>query len=180
MVRWLLKSLTLLLAVGLVLAGLILVGNLAREHLRPRERYTLPFGDIDCLPPPGQSRAEFLDEVQYFASAPAALRLLDEDLPARLAEWFGRHPWVEKVEGVAIAAPRGVRVKLLYRTPVLSVRWAGSVHAVDAHGIRLPARAPTEGLPVYSGHAAGPAGPAGTPWGDVAVEEAARRLAKRS
>ena len=102
MVRWMLKSLALLLVVGLVLAGLIVVGNLARDHLRPRDRYTFAFADIDCVPPPGQSRTEFLDAVQYYASAPKTLRLLDEDLPERLAKGFGRHPWVEKVESVEI------------------------------------------------------------------------------
>jgi len=174
MIRWILKSLALLLAVGLVLAGLIVVGNLAKEDVRERDRYTLEFADIDCVPPPGQSRAEFLEQVQYVASLPATLRLLDDDLPKRLAECFARHPWVEKVENVEIARPRSVRVKLVYRTPVLAVRWAGDVRAADARGILLPASAPTEGLPVFPGDAAQPAGPAGSRWGDAAVEAAAR------
>jgi len=174
MMPWMLKSLALLLAVGLVLAGLIVLGNLALEHLRPRDRYNLAFADIECVPPPGQTRAEFLEQVQYYVSAPGSLALLDECLPKRLAEWFGRHPWVEKVEAVEITPPRSVRVKLVFRTAVLVVRWAGGMRAVDAHGIQLPRSAPTEGLPVFPGFAAKPAGPEGTPWGDDAVAAAAR------
>jgi hypothetical protein len=174
MVTWTVKSLTLVLGVGLVLAGVILLGRLALAHLRPLDRYAVAFADIDCVPPPGQSRSEFLDEVQYLGSMPARLRLLDEDLCPRLAECFGRHPWVEKMDHVEITPPGAVRVRLVYRTPVLAVRSGGVVRAVDARGVLLPRSAPTEGLPVFPGSPQPPAGPAGTPWGDPAVEAAAR------
>jgi hypothetical protein len=45
--------------------------------------------------------------------------------------------------------------------------------AVDAHGILLPASAPTEGLRRFPGTAPPPAGLAGKPWGDPAVMAAA-------
>jgi hypothetical protein len=174
MLQWIVKSLALFLAVGLVLGGLIWVGKLALGELRDHNRYTLDFADIDCPSPPGQSRAEFLDEVQYLASLPARLRLLEEDLPRRLAVCFASHPWVEKVERVEIAPPKHVRVKLSFRTPSLAVPQAEGTRVVDRHGILLPKGAPADGLPIFPGFAAPPAGPVGTRWGDAAVEAAAR------
>ena len=71
---------------------------------------------------------------------------------------------------VAIEA---ARIALTYRTPVLAVPVAGAVRAVDRHGVLLPKSARTEGLPVFKEKAAPPTGPAGTRWGDEAVERAA-------
>jgi hypothetical protein len=176
--RWLLVWFAPALGVGLLVAGVFLLGKIARDHLRGLDRYTIAFAEIDCTPPAGQTRADFLDEVQYLTDLPDQLRLLDDDLPARLAEAFARHPWVEKVERVEIIPPRQVRVRLSYRTPVLAVKVAGQTRAVDVHGILLPATAVTRGLPVFPGQAPPPAGPAGTRWGDAAVEAAARAALK--
>jgi hypothetical protein len=172
--QWMVKSLALILGVGLVLGGLIWVGKLALGELRDHDRYTITLTEIECPAPPGQTRADFLDEVQYLSSLPARLRLLDEDLPRRLALCLASHPWVERVERVEIAPPRQVRVKLSFRTPVLAVPVEGGTRVVDRHGILLPKGAPTEGLPVFPGKAAPPAGHVGTPWGDSSVEAAAR------
>jgi hypothetical protein len=182
MTGWVPKLVALVVVVTLILGSIIVVHNLALDDLRARERYTITFADIDCTPPYGQDRAEFLDEVRYYASAPNYVRLLDADLAERLAGYFGRHPWVEKVE-VEITQPRTIRVKPVYRTPVLAVAWQdvkhrpGGVRAVDGHGILLPKNAPTAGLAMYPGYAAPPSGPEGTPWGDVAVEAAAHKAA---
>jgi hypothetical protein len=176
------KLVALVVVVVLILGSVIVVHNLAVDDLRSRDRYTIAFAEIDCTPPDGQDRAEFLDEVRYYASAPNSVRLLDADLAERLAGYFGRHPWVEKVE-VEITPPRTIRVKLVYRTPALAVPWQdakhrpGGVRAVDGRGILLPKNAATAGLPMYPGYAPAPAGPEGTPWGDVAVEAAAHRAA---
>jgi hypothetical protein len=177
--RWagglVLKFAALLLGLGLFVAGLIVLGEYAQEQLRDRDRYTLPFADIECLPaPPYQPRRDFLDEVQYLARLPARLRLLDADLPQRLAEGFAQHPWVRKVEQVEVTAKQ-VRVRLSYRRPALAVRRGERVRVVDAEGVLLPKEAPAEGLPVFAGEAARPAGPAGTRWGDADVEDAARK-----
>jgi len=59
----------------------------------------------------------------------------------------------------------------------LAVSFDGQMRAVDANGILLPATASTDGLPVYSGKAPPPAGPAGTRWGDKTVESSARAAA---
>jgi hypothetical protein len=174
------KVAALLLGLGLFVAGLIVLGEYAQEQLRDRDRYTLPFADIECLPaPPYQARRDFLDEVQYLARLPARLRLLDADLPQQLAEGFTQHPWVRKVEQVEVAAKQ-VRVRLCYRRPALAVRCGERVRVVDEEGVLLPKEAPAEGLPVFADKAPPPAGPAGTRWGDARVEEAARKAGQSS
>jgi hypothetical protein len=171
--KWIRQAAILVLGGGLVLLGLVAMSQSFRAHLRGLDRYTLAFEDIDCTPPPNLERSAFLSEVQYLANMPSRLRLLDDDLGPRLMAAFARHPWVERVERVELRS-QGVQVWLVYRTPVLAVQLEGETRVVDRHGILLPASASTEGLPVFHGHARAPAGPAGTPWGDSAVEQAAR------
>jgi hypothetical protein len=175
MLRWGLKTLLLVLAVGLALGGIVLGGRLALDSLREEERYTLPLAAVECDPPPGLSRADFLDEVEYYGTLPRRLHLLDEGLPARLAEGFAKHPWVAKVEKVEVLPPSEVRVQLAYRVPALVVKSEAGTRVVDGGGVLLPRSAPCEGLPVFDGKASRPAGPAGTRWGDPAVEAAARK-----
>jgi hypothetical protein len=160
-----------LLGAAAVLVGVAALGRWAREALR--QEYTLPFAAIQCKPPPGPEQANLLAEVQYLAAMSDQVRLLDEDLAERLCEAFARHPWVETVEEVKVG-PRRITVQLRYRRPVLAVPVKGQLRAVDGSGILLPETANTHGLPVYSGNASLPAGPAGTPWGDALVEGMAR------
>jgi hypothetical protein len=166
-----------LFGVAMVLATLVALGQRARDHLRSDERYQLPFTAIDCGPPPGLDRLEFLAEVQYLANFPDKLSLLEDNLNEQLANAFAQHPWVEQVDEVKLGT-RSVEVRLRYRIPVLAVKVECRLRAVDAHGILLPAAANTAGLPVFSGTAAPPAGPAGTPWGDEQVQAAARAAAR--
>src|SRR5262245_3244017 len=134
----LVRAVVALLAAGLLLAAIGLIGRLTREELRPHERYSVPFEDIQCQPPATLSRTTFLDEVRYLTDLPAHVSLLDERLPRRLADAFACHPWVEKVERVEVS-PRGpVHVHLSFRTPVLAVPVAGQVRAVDRNGLLLP------------------------------------------
>jgi hypothetical protein len=197
--KWLVAWLTPLCGVALVLLGLAAVGKLARDHLRNRDRYSLHFADIDCTPPPGMSREDFLDEVRYLSGMAEPLRLLDADVTARLADAFARHPWVERVERVEIVPPGKVQVRLTHRTPVLAVLLPRTANApddgyariesrsvmgrnalaagrvVDGQGILLPTRTPiARELPVLYRCKTPPAGRAGTPWGDPMVEAAAR------
>jgi hypothetical protein len=168
------KVAALLLGVGLFVAGMIGLGEYAQEQLRDRDRYTLPFSAIECLPaPPYQPRPDFLDEVQYLARLPNRLRLLEPDLAKQLAEGFAQHPWVRRVEQVEVTSKR-LCVRLVYRRPALAVRRGERVRVVDGEGILLPKDALADGLPVFQGSAPRPAGPAGTRWGDAAVEKAAR------
>ena len=55
----------------LLLGGVLALGQWSWQRLRGRERYTLPFTAIDCIPPAHLSRTDFLDEVRYLAGAPA-------------------------------------------------------------------------------------------------------------
>jgi hypothetical protein len=105
-----------LLGGALVLFALVSVGQATREGIA--DRVIIPFAAIRCEPPPGQERAEFLDEVQYLASFPDQLPLLEDRLAGRLAEAFRRHPQVEKVERVEILPTRQVVAKMSYRAPV--------------------------------------------------------------
>jgi hypothetical protein len=171
--KWLVQGVALLLVVAVVLGGVAGLGRLASQHLRQQQQYTLSFADISCAPPPGLSRTDFLDEVQYFSGLPDQLVLLEPDLAERLAAGFGKHPWVAKVERVEVVPPDQVRVRPAYRRGVLAVPSGGRTRVVDAHGVLLPRTASVEGLPIYTGHALPPAGPAGARWGDPAVEAAA-------
>ena len=157
---------------------MIAAGWLASQALRGQERYRIAFTAIECTPPPRLSRAEFLDEVQYFAGMPDAVCVLDDGLPARLSAAFAKHPWVARVEAVEVVAPRRVRVGLTYRTAVLRIPGPGVVwEAVDANGVRLPKAAVEDALPELRGDVRPPAGQEGQPWGDDRVQAAARTAA---
>jgi hypothetical protein len=164
---------------GIFLAVLVAVGKATRDSLRQDERFGVVLAEIDCQPSPPMPRGEFLAEVQYLAGIPDRLSLLDEELAQRLAEIFARHPWVRRVERVEIARPRQIQVQLEYRTAALAVPVDGKLRAVDSEGVLLPVNAQTEGVPVFQGQAEPPAGPAGTRWGDPAVEQAARQRAEK-
>jgi hypothetical protein len=156
-------------------AALLAVELLGRSALKGLDHYyNLPFIGVQCSPPPGTEREQFLAEVQFLAGLPNRVDMRDDGLASRLREAFARHPWVESVEDVQIS--QQIVVQLRYRRPVLAVRSDGHLRAVDRSGILLPDTASTEGLPVYSGKATPSAGPAGTRWGDKAVEERARAV----
>ncbi len=177
--RPLLKLVAAVASVFLLLGGLLALGHYAFDQLRESDRYTISFTEIECIPPPGQDRTDFLEEVQYLAGLPARLRLLEEELPRRLAAGFALHPWVARVEQVEITPARRVKVRLTYRRPVLAVPTSDGLRVVDADSILLPKQARSDGLPVYQGKAAAPTGPAGTRWGDPGVAAAARQFSGR-
>jgi hypothetical protein len=174
-----LHSVVVLLPVAaglLLLAGVVLLGWLALQALHGQPRYQIAFDDIECTPPPHLTREKFLEEVQFIAEFPDSACALDEGLPARLSAAFARHPWVEQVQGVEVAAPRQVRVRLVYRTAVLRVKGEDGESAVDRFGVRLPAAAADPALPLLVGDLAKPRDQ-GQPWGDDRVEAAARTAA---
>jgi hypothetical protein len=175
---WLLRAAGPPLAAALVVLGLVALAGPALEWLRGRERYFISFSDIECQPPGGLSREEFLQDVQYIAGLPdAPLDVLDDGLAARLEAAFARHPWVERVLRVDVG-PRRVRVSLTYRTAVLTVPLAGGPpRAVDGGGVLLPEAATDPEAPTLRGPVRRPAGPPGEPWGDERVAAAARTAA---
>jgi hypothetical protein len=174
--RWLVRSLALLVVVVGLLAAIFWLSHWVQPRLRDQARYFVPVADIDCDSPEVSQRAVFLGEVQYFGQLPDKVNVLDEDLPAQLTRAFARHPWVEKVDDVALTPPSKIAVRLTFRVPVLAVRWGDELWAVDGGGVRLPKNAPTRGLPVYDGSPKPPRGPPGTHWGDSDVEREARKL----
>lgn len=174
MLKTLLRTVLPVAAAALFLAAIIGLGRLALEQLQREQVYEVRFSEIQCTPPPGMSRIDFLDEVQYVASMPGRMNLLEDDLPRRLAEAFGQHPWVEKVEQVRVTPPERVEVRLIFRRPALAVKWNGTTRVVDARGVLLPAGAPADGLPQFEGKPSPPRGPAGAAWGDEAVLAAAQ------
>jgi hypothetical protein len=175
-VGWLGRSLFLAAVLGLLLGSVLYLGHLALGHLHDQKQFKIQMADIECQPPPGMTRVEFLDEVQYQASLPSEFSSLDKELPRQLAEAFAQHSSVKRVEQVQILPPNQVRVRLRYRQPVLAVPWEGKLRAVDGGSILLPPKTPTEGLPVFAGKPQRPQGSAGTPWGDPAVAAAAQAL----
>lgn len=113
--RWLAQVVLGLGAVGLAVAGVIAVGNAARESLGPHDRYLLPFTRIECPAPPGQDRAEFLGEVQYIGRFPDVVNVLDPTLPDRLRKAFADHKRVQAVGRVTVLPPKRVVVELTFR-----------------------------------------------------------------
>lgn len=166
----------LLPAIGVicVLGVIIVLGNSLRNRLRDEPTWNVALADVVVEPEPPMPRSLFLAEVQYMAELQDELFLLDETLTRRLAEGFAQHPWVSKVERVWITPQRTIQVTLTYRKPVMAVEYAGQRRAVDGNGILLPVAASTEGLAVFDKPCSAPRGPAGTPWGDSRVENAAR------
>jgi hypothetical protein len=100
---------------ALVVAGVVAVGNVSRDALGPRDRYLLPFAEIEAPAPPGMNPTEFLDEVRYLGPYPEKLNVLDPGLPDMLREAFSKHRRVKSVEKVSILPPKRVRVALTFR-----------------------------------------------------------------
>ena len=179
---WTVPVVALLVCLGFLLLGIVAVGRATRQGIRDQERFTFAFDDIDCGSPPNQTRSAFLSEVQYLGSISSRLRLLDDDLAERLATAFASHPWVENVERVHILATRGVEVGLKFRQPALAVKlpagaapveFGPALRVVDGRGIVLPASTSAQDLPVFTLVDKNPPGPAGQPWSNPSVAEAA-------
>lgn len=113
--NWVIQIVLGLSVSGLVIAGVVAVGNVAREALGPQDRYLLPFNEIECPTPKGQQPTDFLGEVQYIGTFPDQINVLDATLAVKLREAFERHPKVERVEKVTISPPKKVRIELVLR-----------------------------------------------------------------
>lgn len=169
------------LAGGLV-AGVSWIGKRAGHDLAEHQRYSVPTSDIRFDPPPHTPATLFLTEVRYLTGLPESVQTVDPDLPQRLSDAFARHPWVERVKGVTVTPDGQIHVNILYRSPVLAVRWRNGsereVLAVDASAVLLPANAPTDRLPVLVNERTGPKPDAGRMWLDPDVRRAAELAAR--
>jgi hypothetical protein len=181
--RWGIQIAGVLLLAGAGLGGLLWLGDLARRNLQDHERFQIPFSEIQCNPPPGIERKDFLDEVQYHSRLPDQFSILRDGLAVDLRAAFLKHPWVASVAEVELAPPRTARVVLVFREAVLTVEVAADLAAnpgkpglrgVDRGGVLLPKKAPlAPDLPILAG-APRPIGREGQPWGDRVVGTAAK------
>jgi len=176
---WLLAIAAPLIGAAGVLFGVIVLGRLLSDHLGDRAR--VEFSAIDCAPPPGMSRQDFLDEVRVYAERagrplPDQLEAND-DLTKKLVEAFFRYPYVENVEGITVLPDNRVRVRLRYRRPVLAAQVDGKRRAVESRGALLPGAAPTEGLPFLRDAHFSVAKGEVLVWGDERVKAAASTAA---
>jgi hypothetical protein len=173
-VRWLLQlGLPLVAGAGLF-AGVLYSGGYLGDRLRGRGTLSVAFADVECEPPGGMSRREFLAEAQYLAELPDRLEGLERDTPERIASALALHPWVANVKQVRLLPQGRVEAELQYREPALAV--AKPPRAVDGDGVLLPRAARSKGLPTLVTAVAAPGRP-GKRWGDVRVTAAAQVVA---
>jgi hypothetical protein len=127
---WIVQAVTPILGGLVIFFGVVGLGRAVRVHLGDHLTYSLAFDEIDCQPPEGVSRQQFLLEVRSLAHQPHSLPLLDQKLTARLHGAFAVHPWVESVHAVKMdrseakrkSGSARIHVDLVYRLPVLAVR----------------------------------------------------------
>src|ERR1051326_2037808 len=168
-----------LLAGGLVIGGVALVGKLSRDHLRDRNSFTIRVSDIDVNAPPEGSRELLLAELQYEGVLEDRINLHDEGLAERLGKAFRTHPRVAEVERVTIGPGNAVHVKLRYRVAVLAVPVNGVRRTIDVDGILLPPSIRTDGLLVFreKGVPLPPLVDSGNTWADKRMLRASRTAA---
>ncbi len=142
-----------LLGAAALVAGLLALGAGSRGWLRSGGAGVQRFADLECPAPPGMSRAEFLDEVQFRGSLADGIDVLDPEAEARVRAALLRHPWVKAVGAVELR--RGVmRAEVTFREPVLLVKALGRNalgRVSDAEGQLLPHGAEVSGLLVWDG-----------------------------
>jgi hypothetical protein len=145
--------------------------------LESRPEYRVTASGIRITQPPHWVPANLVEQVFEQADLPRELSLLGDDVARDVAEAFALHPWVEEVVQVTKTFPATLDVKLTYRRPVGMVEVNRGMYPVDAAGILLPPRdfslADARNYPRITGVYSTPQGPAGSPWGDPVVAEAA-------
>lgn len=156
-----------------ILYGLQRLDVFARRNIGDRERYQVRFADLDCDAPAGMNRHTFLAEVRYVANVPDTFNLMADPDHDRLTAAFGKHPWVEAVEGIDVQPPARVNVRLRFRKPLLAIPTEGGVvRLVDATGVLLPVAAAPVELPEVVNVLPAPGTPAGEAWADDTVKRA--------
>jgi hypothetical protein len=109
------RILATLCGAALVIGAVLAAGRWLKDDVRGNERYRFSVRDIECDPPAGSSREQFLNEVHYYGQLPETMNVLDDDLSQRLRDAFGKHPKVKGIRQINITAPNRVRVDVEYR-----------------------------------------------------------------
>ncbi len=183
MLRQLYRPVTLATAAAVLVSGLLLQ-RLSKllPTLDERGEYRMLATEIEITPPPHWVPHELVPQVIEQAALPEELSMLDDGLVATVADAFRLCPWVEDVVSVSKSFPPRVTVVLNYRRPVAMVAVRQGHYPIDAHGVLLPPQefsvADTRTYPTITGIDSTPQGPAGSEWGDPAVEEAAALAAE--
>jgi hypothetical protein len=168
---WLVQLVLPLSAGAALLAVVLLLGGVVRERLRQHGGKVIAFTEIECDPPEGLTREEFLQQVQYLANLPDEINLLDAETSTRIVDALLAHPLVAKVQRVEPLPAGRLRVQLVYRVAVLLV--ANPAGVVDRDGVLLPSSTQRKDLPVLRARVAYPMAGPGHPWGDETVKAAA-------
>ncbi len=155
------------------------VAHSLRERMLHAPRFRVQAENIVLEPsPPPWIRRSVVQEVIDHTRWEEPLSVLDAQLAKKLYEAFSLHPWIARVERVVLLAGPRVQVQVRYRKPVLMVEVPGGLFAVDEQGVLLPSEdfTPEQAarFPRLGGVRSQPSGPPGTPWGDPAVQQAAR------
>lgn len=169
------------LAWGLVMTAIAVAGNVFWESAGNRVTAATRFAiSPDCLvlsDPPAWIHHDVRPEILLALEQRDEITVLDPDLPAKMATAAQQHPWIASVKGVRKLYPRTILLEIVWRTPVAMVRVPEGLLPVDENGVLLPTRdfTPIEAsqYPRIYGVESLPAGPAGYPWGDPLVSDAA-------
>lgn len=171
----------------------LIVGGYVAWHHWGEERvgqvfYQVTPDAISIPETPDYIRTDLVAEV-FQATGLSAVSLLDRQSAAQIAHAFETNPWVAKVDHVQKLAAGRVDVQLRYRQPVAMVEVISkhpevkgkAFFAVDGLGYLLPradfAAAETNKYVHIKIPDVYPVSDAGTPFGDVRVEAAARLAA---
>ena len=171
------KTLLLLAATVSAVAFFPLLSKLLPD-LNRRTDYLLATEEIVITPPGKWVPKNFLQQVIEHSGLPQTVSILNKELNAQLAEAFGRHPWVQEVVEIRKTKSARIEVELIYRKPVVMIEVPDGMYPVTADGFLLPPQdfsgRDVKFFPVVRNAHSRPQGPAGMPWGDVAVAGAAR------
>jgi hypothetical protein len=168
------------LGVIFVVAAAATIGVMAWQRFGPDVRqqsdYLLKPNDIVLVGQPAWVKGDIKAEALRDASLDGILPLDDPELARRLARAFDVHPWVRSVDRVEVLSPASAHITISCREPLAMVRVPGGLLPVDREAFVLPSEDFTSeearGYPIISGVSSLPQGPAGSAWGDQAIEEA--------